>query len=66
MVWEIFLTAVALVLVLEGIMPFAAPTMWRRMMVSIATQSDRAIRIVGFISLIAGALLMYLVHSGIL
>lgn len=66
MFWEIFLSAVALVLVLEGIMPCAAPTMWRRMMMSIVTQSDRAIRVMGFISLVAGALLMYLVHSGVL
>lgn len=62
----IFLTAIALVLVIEGILPFLAPLAWKRMMLQLASQSDRAIRIVGLISLLLGALLMYLVHSGIL
>lgn len=62
----IFLTAIALVLVIEGILPFLAPQAWKRMMFQLASQSDRAIRIIGLISLLLGALLMYLVHSEII
>lgn len=61
-----FLTAFALVLVFEGIIPFLSPNLWRRMMLKIVMRNSKSIRIMGFVSMILGALLMYLIHSGIL
>lgn len=63
--WEYVLTAVALVLVMEGILPFLSPHHMRRMLIRIAQQSDRALRIVGFITMVSGAILMYLIQTGI-
>lgn len=62
--WSIVLSALALVLVIEGAMPFLSPVLWRRVMLRLFSRSDTALRIIGFISLIVGAILMYLVHSG--
>ncbi len=62
MMLKYFLTAVALMLVIEGIMPFLSPTRWRQMMIRLATFQDRALRIMGFLSMIAGVLLLYLIH----
>lgn len=60
------LTAVALLLVIEGILPFLSPTIWKQSMLRLAMQRDQTIRIIGLASLLLGTLLMYLVHSGLL
>lgn len=57
-----FLTAVALLLVIEGIMPFLYPSRWRQMMIRLATLQDKGLRIMGFLSMFAGVLLLYLLH----
>ena len=64
--WATILTAIALLLVIEGIVPFLSPGFWREMMLRLSTRSDRVIRIMGFISLLGGAILMFLVHTFIL
>lgn len=51
--------ALALVLVIEGILPFLKPEGWRSMMSTIARQSDKALRIFGLISMVMGVLLLY-------
>jgi uncharacterized protein len=61
-----FLTALALVMVIEGILPFLSPGKWRDMIITLSSKSERTIRIFGFASMMVGALLMALVHSGIL
>ncbi len=63
---EIFLTAIALVLVLEGILPFAVPTFWRNLLLRMAERDERTIRKTGLITLVVGVVLMCLVHAGIL
>ena len=63
---DIFLTALALLLVIEGVLPFAVPRMYREMMQRLATREDRNIRIMGFLSLLAGTIIMILVHSGLI
>jgi uncharacterized protein len=62
----IILTVVALVLVLEGIIPFLSPRFWRFMLIRFINARDRGIRLVGLMSLLAGTALMVLVHSGII
>ena len=63
---EIFLTAIALVLVLEGILPFAVPAFWRNLLLRMAERDERTIRKTGLITLLVGVVLMCLVHAGIL
>ena len=49
-------------LVLEGIMPFLYPARWRRLVASLATISDRHLRIMGFICMLIGASVLYIVR----
>lgn len=60
--WTEILTAVALVLVIEGIMPFLNPGGLRRMIALVAQMDDATLRIVGLTSMLSGVLLLYLVH----
>jgi uncharacterized protein YjeT (DUF2065 family) len=50
--------AFSLMLVLEGILPFLVPTIWRETFRKLTEMSDGQIRFVGFVSMIAGLLLM--------
>ena len=60
--WNDLLTALALVLVLEGIMPFLNPDGLRRMF-AMATQLDNAtLRFIGLSSMCLGLILLYVVR----
>jgi len=61
-VWQDFLAAVALVLVLEGIMPFLNPQGMRRTMLLITQMDDRSLRIAGLVSMVLGVVLLSLVR----
>ena len=56
------LVAVALMLVIEGILPFANPRGFRNSLALISQLDDRALRIVGIVSMLAGVLLLYLIR----
>lgn len=60
--WQDFFTALALVLVIEGIMPFFNPQGWRQTMSTIAQMDDKALRIIGLVSMAVGVVLLYLVR----
>lgn len=53
------LAAIALVLVLEGILPFLTPDGMRKIMTQMASMDDRSLRISGLISMITGLGLLY-------
>jgi uncharacterized protein YjeT (DUF2065 family) len=55
-------TAVALVLVLEGALPFVAPSLWREAFRRMIEMSDGQIRFIGLTSMLAGLLLLLLLH----
>jgi len=59
---EALLTALSLMLVLEGIMPLAAPGLWRRVMMRVLADDDAALRRVGLVSMSLGLLLLYWVR----
>lgn len=61
--WQELLTAMGLLLVLEGIFPFLRPDLWREGVRQIARMEDRALRIAGLVSMIAGVLLIYLIRQ---
>ncbi len=62
MAWTEILTALALVLVIEGLLPFAAPGRYRQMVAEIVQLSDNHIRIVGMVVILAGLVLLYVVR----
>ncbi|MEO0997195.1 MAG: DUF2065 domain-containing protein [Pseudomonadota bacterium] len=57
-----FAAAFALYLILEGLLPFASPRLWRDAVASIAAQPESRIRQMGLISMGAGLILLYLVR----
>jgi len=59
---DTFFFAVGLVFVLEGILPFLSPRLWRRIMHQMMMQSDRTLRTYGFVSMLIGLSLVYLLH----
>ncbi|MGD9152108.1 MAG: DUF2065 family protein [Gammaproteobacteria bacterium] len=56
------IAALALVLILEGLLPFLAPNLWRRMANLMAKKSDNVLRIVGFILMLLGTIILYVLH----
>ena len=60
--WNDLWVAMALMLVLEGIVPFLSPDTLRRMLVTLMQMDNRSMRIAGLISMLAGVVLLYLVH----
>jgi uncharacterized protein len=58
-----FLMALALMLVLEGVLPFVAPNLWRDTFRRITQMSDGQIRFVGLSSMLVGLLLLLLARS---
>jgi uncharacterized protein len=60
--WQDLLVALALVLVIEGLIPFWKPQAMRQMLELLAQMDDRSIRTAGLVSMVAGLLLLYLVR----
>jgi uncharacterized protein YjeT (DUF2065 family) len=54
------MTAVALMLVIEGLLPFLLPNVWRDAFRRLTEMSDGQIRFVGLTSMLAGLLLLFL------
>ena len=53
-----FLMALALMLILEGALPFLAPNLWRDMFRRVIQMSDGQIRFIGLSSMLVGLLLL--------
>ena len=57
---KIFLTALALMLIIEGLLPFLAPGFWRDTFRRLTEMSDGQLRFIGLTSMLAGLLLLFL------
>lgn len=55
-----FLMALALMLILEGVLPFLAPNLWRETFRRITQMNDGQIRFVGLSSMLVGLALLWL------
>ena len=53
------LTALALMLIIEGLLPFLAPGFWRETFRRITEMSDGQLRFIGITSMLAGLLLLF-------
>ncbi len=62
MPWTEILTAIALVCVLEGLLPFASPRKYREMVAELARLSDNSLRSVGLAVIIVGLVILYIVR----
>lgn len=60
---DTLLAAIALMLVLEGVMPFLMPSMWREAFRRLVELSDGQLRFIGLTAMLAGLLLLLVVQS---
>ena len=59
--WAELVRALGLVMVIEGLMPFAMPSRWRVMLLTIAQFDTRGLRVIGGCSIAVGLLVLHLV-----
>ena len=62
MAWSEILTAFALVLVIEGLLPFASPGRYRQMVAEIVRLSDNHIRTVGLVIIVIGLVMLFVIR----
>lgn len=60
--WQDLWVAIALLLVIEGVMPFLSPEALRRALLLISQMNDNALRFTGLTSMVLGVVLLYLIH----
>ncbi|MFC1749710.1 DUF2065 domain-containing protein [Pseudomonadota bacterium] len=61
--WQDLFAALALVMVIEGIMPFVSPNSLRRAYAQMTQMDDRSLRVIGLVSMIVGVVLLTVVKS---
>ena len=59
--WNVFWSALALVLVLEGIFPFLSPGRWRQTFMRLLQLRDGQLRFFGLTSILLGLLTLWFV-----
>jgi hypothetical protein len=60
--WHDILVALALMLVIEGILPFLNPAGIRKALIMMAQMDDRQLRFGGLSSMIIGVIVLYLIN----
>jgi len=60
--WQVLPVAIALVFIIEGLIPFLSPGSWRNMLAMAGEMDDRVIRNIGLGSMLLGLMLLYLVN----
>ena len=63
MAWTEILTALALVLIIEGMVPFVGPRKYRQIVAQMAMLSDNHLRTVVLVIMIAGVVLLFAVRG---
>lgn len=61
--WNDLLSALALVLVIEGLLPFINPSAYKSTMMQMATFPEKSIRMIGLGSMIAGVVFLFLIRG---
>ena len=61
--WQDFLAALALVMVLEGLLPFFSPRGFKNTMQQMVALPDQALRFVGLGLMLVGLAVLYLVRG---
>ena len=60
---ELAVSAFALMLIIEGILPFTAPRLWRETFRRMIEMTDGQLRFAGLASMLAGLAVFFLVQS---
>ncbi len=60
--WHELLVALALLFVIEGVLPFLAPGLMRRVLLEVAQQDNRSLRLSGLTSMLVGVAFLYLIN----
>lgn len=60
--WNEILAAVALVMILEGIIPFLAPDKFRQTMAKLTQMPDQVLRVIGLASMTLGIVVLYILR----
>ena len=60
---NLLLTAFALMLIIEGVLPFLLPALWRDTFRKLTEMSDGQVRFIGLTSMVAGLLLLYIARQ---
>lgn len=53
----------AVVLVVEGILPAISPDLWRKFLLNLVNYNDYVVRGIGLLLMVTGAVLLALVHN---
>jgi uncharacterized protein YjeT (DUF2065 family) len=61
--WTDFLAALAIVCIVEGVMPFINPPGMKRLLSKLAAMEERELRLGGFFSMLVGLAILFLVRS---
>lgn len=56
--WDLLLSAFALMLVFEGLMPFLSPRRWRSLFEQVMRLTDGQLRFIGLASMLLGLVLL--------
>ena len=59
--WPEILSAMALVLVIEGMLPFLSPRLTRQAFISVLRMDDISLRVSGFVSMVLGVVILYVI-----
>jgi uncharacterized protein YjeT (DUF2065 family) len=62
MAWQDLFSALALVLIIEGIVPFISPETLRNTYKRITEMNDRTVRVSGLVSMMAGVIFLTLIR----
>lgn len=63
MYWTEIVTALALLLIIEGMLPFVGPDRYKQLVAQIAQLSDNQLRMAGLSAMIAGLLILFFVRN---
>jgi uncharacterized protein len=61
--WTDLFAALAIVCIIEGIMPFINPSAMKRLLARMASMEEREMRVAGLVSMLAGLAVLYVVRS---
>lgn len=61
--WSDLFAAIALYLVLEGLLPFSSPSRWRASLAILSRLSDAQLRVFGLSIMVVGLVLLVLVRG---
>ena len=60
--WQVLPIAIALVFIIEGLIPFVSPGRWRSLLAMVEQMDDSVIRNIGLGSMLFGLVLLYWVN----